>query len=131
MVDQLKTRRMRRRLFGLFCCLTIFGGLGGVAAAEPRLIITGGKDNELKGYLVKCGAVSAVEIRAPEGAYFETDRGEFGKMARNVRFIVANDCRGLRKITFTGTVNGVLWYAGAVSADRGRWRLYGIYAPPK
>ena len=103
--------------------------LGGAASAEPRLVITGGKNKELKGYLVKCGVVSSVEVRAPEGGYFESDRGDFGKMARNVRFIIANDCKGLRKITFTGTVNGELWYAGAVAVER-KWRLYGIYAPP-
>jgi len=110
-------------------CLLIAWMLRGATAAEPRLLVSGGKNKELKGYLVNCGAVTAVEIRAPAGDYFESDRGEFGKLARNMRYIVANECKGLRKITFTGTVNGVLWYAGAVSADR-KWRLYGIYAPP-
>ncbi len=109
----------------------LFSGLllGAAAAAEPRLIVSGGPNKELKGYLVKCGVVSAVEIRAPDGGYFESDRGDFGKLARNMRYILSNECRGLRKITFTGTVNGELWYSGAVSVER-KWRLYGLYAPP-
>lgn len=104
--------------------------LGAAAAAEPRLIVSGGPNKELKGYLIKCGVVSAVEIRAPDGGYFESDRGDFGKLARNMRYILSNECRGLRKITFTGTVNGELWYSGAVSVER-KWRLYGLYAPPQ
>ncbi len=104
--------------------------LGAAAAAEPRLIVSGGPNKELKGYLIKCGVVSAVEIRAPDGGYFESDRGDFGKLARNMRYILGNECRGLRKITFTGTVNGELWYSGAVSVER-KWRLYGLYAPPR
>ena len=130
MADQLK----RFGVALIRCALLIpivVGSVSGVAvSAEPRHIVSGGKDNVLKGYLVRCGAVSAVEVRAPDGAYFESDRGDFGKLARNMRYIVANDCKGLRKITFTGTVNGALWYAGAVSIDR-EWRLFGIYAPPK
>jgi hypothetical protein len=104
--------------------------IGAAAAAEPRLVVSGGPNKELKGYLVKCGVVSAVEIRAPDGGYFESDRGDFGKLARNMRFILSNECRGLRKITFTGTVNGQLWYSGAVSIER-KWRLYGLYAAPQ
>lgn len=103
---------------------------GAAAAAEPRLVVSGGPNKELKGYLVKCGVVSAVEVRAPDGGYFESDRGDFGKLARNMRFILSNECRGLRKITFTGTANGQLWYSGAVSIER-KWRLYGLYAPPQ
>lgn len=103
---------------------------GGELSAEPRHIVTGGRNNELSGYLVKCGAVSSVEVRAPNGSYFETDRGEFGKLARNMRYIISGECKPLRKITFTGKVNGVLWYAGAVSIDQ-KWRLFGIYAPPQ
>lgn len=99
-----------------------------LCAEEQRLL----SDPPIESFLVSCSENPKIHITAPDGEMLRPSNLEArsnGNLVAGFVSLMKLYCPQFKRITFVGTVNNSLWFAGMTSEAQG-WRLVGLHAAP-
>ncbi len=121
-------RRVTPALFRKIGLLVLLLSMASPAFATERLLV---RRNALEAYLLVCGPVTTIEIRAPSPEYFSTNIADLNYLARKLNLVLGVNagCSQVETIVLTGRVSNRLYFAGAAKRVD-NWRLRGLYASP-